>query len=96
MNNLRYLNGVLTVIAVCLVLLTLSVVGVIPKATASTTARYATVPLNADGSINVKIDPQTVMDVNLVQLRGYDVPVRYANNAYFGYIPTFEIAKPTH
>jgi hypothetical protein len=54
------------------------------------------VPLNADGSINVKIDPQTVMDVNLVQLRGYDVPVRYANNAYFGYIPTFEIAKPTH
>ena len=96
MNNLRYLNGVLTVIAVCLVLLTLSVIGVIPKATASTGARYATIPLNADGSINVKIDPQTIMNVNLVQLRGYEVPVKYANSTYFGYIPTFEIGKPNH
>lgn len=94
MNNLKYLNGVLTIIAVCLVLLTLSVIGVIPKATASTANKYATVPLNADGSINVRIDPQTVMDVNIVQLRGYEVPVKYSNGLYFGYIPTFDISKP--
>jgi hypothetical protein len=95
MNNLKYLNGVLTVIAVCLVLLTLSVIGVIPKAVASTANKFASVPLNADGSINVRIDPQTVMDVNIVQLRGYEVPVKYSNGLYFGYIPTFEVSKPT-
>jgi hypothetical protein len=96
MNNLKYLNGVLSVIAVCLVLLTLSVIGVMPKATASTANRYAAVPLNADGSINVRIDPQTIMNMNIVQLRGYEVPVKYSNGMYFGYIPTFEVSKPIH
>jgi hypothetical protein len=36
MKQLSYLNGVLTVIATCLVLITLAVTGVIPKANAAT------------------------------------------------------------
>ena len=75
MKNLSYLNGVLTVIAICLLLLTLSATGIIPKATASTQSGYATVPVNADGSIKVKIDTQSIIKVNISQLSGDSIPV---------------------
>jgi len=56
MRKLNYLNGVLTVIAVCLVIITLSVLKLIPAANASPINK-ATVnlPVNADGTINVNI-----------------------------------------
>jgi len=74
MKNLKYLNGVLTVIAVCLVLLTLSVIGVIPKAAASTSTKFATVPVNPDGSINVHlVEPQEGMKVDITKISGHPI-----------------------
>jgi hypothetical protein len=75
MRSQKYLNGVLTVIAVCLVLLTLSVLGVIPKASASSPAKFATVPVNADGSINVRMDTSRIIPVNIVRLNSTSIPV---------------------
>ena len=71
MKNQKYLNGVLTVIAVCLVILTMSVIGVFPKANAATpNSRFVSVPVNPDGSINVRMEPQTIMKVNIEQIEG--------------------------
>jgi hypothetical protein len=75
MKSQKYLNCVLTVIAVCLVLLTLSVLGVIPKASASSSAKFATVPVNADGSINVRMDTSRIIPVNIVRLNSTSIPV---------------------
>lgn len=67
MSNSKYLNGVLTVIAVCLVILTLSVIGVFPKANAaSSKSHFVTVPVNADGSINVQVTTPTKVDITSV------------------------------
>ena len=83
MKSIKYLNGVLTVIAICLVLITLGVSGLLPKSYASdkppvNEKKYISVPSNADGSINVKIINST-MDVNIEEVGGIrtlgDVPV---------------------
>jgi hypothetical protein len=59
MKSLRYLNAVLSVIAACLVILTLQNLHVIPDAKAGTsgsaTPNYALVPLSADGTVEVKV-----------------------------------------
>jgi len=68
---MKYLNGVLTVIAVCLVLITFAVTGIIPAANAKDNpTRTVTVPLNADGSVNVRLAPGTVQDVNIQGVGG--------------------------
>jgi hypothetical protein len=36
-------------------------------------SNYRLVPTNADGSINVKLAPNAIMDVNLTQIRGASV-----------------------
>jgi biopolymer transport protein ExbD len=57
MKKLNYLNGVLTVIAVCLVIITLSVLKLIPAANANPNNRATiNLPVNADGTINVNIN----------------------------------------
>lgn len=95
MKNLKYLNGVLTVIAVCLVLLTLSAVGVIPKANASIASRYATVPLNPDGSINVKIESQGVQPVDIISIGGSNINAMYNDGQrYTKGLPVIVIHKP--
>jgi biopolymer transport protein ExbD len=67
MKHLKYLNVVLTVIAVCLVLITMAVTGVLPAANAKELPpRYVAVPVNADGTINV----------NLTQMGGEDIRLR--------------------
>jgi len=67
MKHLRYLNVVLTVIAINLVLITLAVTGLFPTASAKENGpRYVAVPVNADGTINV----------NLSQIRGEDIGYR--------------------
>jgi hypothetical protein len=67
MKHLRYLNVVLTVIAINLVLITLAVTGLFPTASAKENGRrYVTVPVNADGTVNV----------NLSQIRGEDIGYR--------------------
>jgi predicted metal-dependent RNase len=77
MKQLKYLNAVLTVIATCLVLITFAVTGVFPKANANdgnnlNAKRLITVPLNADGSLNVKIT-NSVMDVNIKEINSSSI-----------------------
>lgn len=71
---MKYLNGVLTVIAFCLVLITLAVTGLIPSANAEE-IKPATVnvPLNADGSINVKLTSSNIIDVNIEEVDGHSL-----------------------
>jgi hypothetical protein len=66
MKSSTYLNGVLTVIAVCLVLLTLAATGLLPAAYANDgNKKMVQVPVNSDGSINVKFVKGETMDVNI-------------------------------
>ncbi|MBM3417899.1 MAG: hypothetical protein FJY17_03120 [Bacteroidetes bacterium] len=70
---MKYLNGVLTVIAVCLILITFAITGVIQKVNAgNTNPHYVSVPVNPDGSINVKFVKGDVMDVNIEEVGGWD------------------------
>jgi hypothetical protein len=80
MNTDRYTKIVLTVIAFCLVVNTLDKLDIMPKAYANAPTpsmmppipetKYGLVPLNADGSINVKtVSP---MDVNITGIRTSD------------------------
>ena len=74
MKATNYLNGVLTVIAVCLIFLLLVETGTFPKANAGGKEthgnnKYITLPLNSDGSMNVKIVNST-MDVNIDEVGG--------------------------
>ncbi len=69
MKHSKYLNGVLTIIAFCLVIITLVITGLIPTAKGeplkNTTNRFVQVPVNPDGSINVKLNAKDVIDVNI-------------------------------
>ncbi|MBS1660761.1 MAG: hypothetical protein JST68_06895 [Bacteroidetes bacterium] len=76
MKHIQYLNAVLTVIAVCLILITLAVTGLLPTASAKEGPRYVSVPLNADGSINVRLTSGNRVDVNISQIRGEDIESR--------------------
>lgn len=68
---MKYLNAVLTVIAVCLVLITCAVTGIIPAAHANeTNQRFISVPVNPDGSLNVKLVQGQVLDVNIEEING--------------------------
>lgn len=68
-----YTKAVLTIIAVCLTLLTLQQIEIIPKAYASNSGNtnnlafgnYGLVPLNEDGSITVKLSSSSEIDVNI-------------------------------
>jgi|SRR5688572_11596843 hypothetical protein len=77
---MKYLHAVLTVIAVCLVLITFAVTGILPTAHAKETdQRFISVPVNADGSINVKLVKGETIDVNIDQINdrsiGSEIPV---------------------
>lgn len=70
-----YTKTVLTIIALCLSILTLKNVDIIPKAYASEPTKnlnvspsknYGLVPLNVDGSIDVNIKSAQTMDVKIV------------------------------
>ena len=75
MKHIKYLNAVLTVIAFCLFLITLTITGLIPSAYAKQPInnKYVQVPINPDGSITVKFSPYSTMDVNLKELNGMDI-----------------------
>lgn len=73
MSATKYLNAVLTVIALCLTLITLVVTGLLPTAKANPPqdiGRFVTVPLNPDGSLNVKLVNSEPMDVNIKEVAG--------------------------
>jgi len=71
---MKYLNAVLTVIATCLVLITLAITGLIPTANAKETkSPTVTIPLNPDGSINVNLSNQNIIDVNIEEVDGHSL-----------------------
>jgi biopolymer transport protein ExbD len=71
---MKYLHAVLTVIAVCLVLITFAVTGILPMANArETNPRFVAVPVNADGSITVKFVKEETMDVNIDEVNGKSI-----------------------
>lgn len=76
-----YTKTVLTVIAICLSIIVLNHVDIIPNAYAetpntnlTTNMEYGLVPLNADGSIDVKIKASSEIDVNITGVNGSYVP----------------------
>ncbi len=81
MNNLKvdfYTKSVLTVIAICLVLITFNQVEFMPKAFAGDVPavipgkQYGLVPLNDDGSITVRLSAFDEIDVNIVGVETSD------------------------
>lgn len=76
-----YTKGMLTIIASCLVVLVLNNVDFFPKVYAvendfklpENKINYGLVPLNEDGSINIKLDASSKIDVNLVEIDGWYV-----------------------
>ena len=83
MKSKRLTNVLLAVIAVNLTVLTLSQVNVFPEAkadaqpmsaneTAFPPSQYGIVPVNADGSITVKLVPGDEIDVNITGIDTYD------------------------
>lgn len=74
MKTDTYTKSVLTIIAISLFLLVMKEFEIIPKAYAGSNANliksgYGLVPLNIDGSVNVKVNPDQVIDV---RIRGID------------------------
>ena len=76
MKKETYNSIILTVIAICLSIIVLKDVSLFPSAYANNpiekvefNKNYGLVPLNKDGSINVKLSSQDVIDV---RLRGID------------------------
>lgn len=66
---MKYLNFILGVIAFCLLIITSNILGLIPKAT-SAPSHFVNVPINSDGSINVRFVKGETMDVNIDEIGG--------------------------
>lgn len=74
MKTDTYTKSVLTIIAISLIFLVMKEFEIVPKAYAGSNANmikpgYGLVPLNSDGSVNVKINQDQVIDV---RIRGID------------------------
>ena len=89
MKTDKYLKVVLTIIAGCLVVLTLQNLNLFPSAHAGAKitgeAPYALVPLNPDGSMDVTVKSfQDDLNVNIEKIGGYGcyngIPVVVKNN----------------
>ncbi len=83
MNQIKidiYTKSVLTVIAICLTILTINQLELLPKAYAGESinhptfkgVNYGLVPLNEDGSITVKLSSADEIDVNIVGISTSD------------------------
>lgn len=71
MQTDRYTKAVLTVIAACLLVLVLRPLALVPPAVAAAPAggrSYGLVPVNADGSVTVRLQAGAPMPVNLVSV----------------------------
>ena len=72
MKQDSYTKTLLTIIAICLIVLTMKQVDIFPSAFAGTPIKnvsdkvnYGLVPLNSDGSITVKFAASSTMDINI-------------------------------
>ena len=78
MKTDTYTKTILTIIAGCLVILVLKTENVFPQARATETKttlsplNYKLVPVNEDGSINVRLTPSQTIDVNIENISTSD------------------------
>ncbi len=80
MKTDTYTKIILTIIAICLLILTLNQVDLIPKAYAAEqdelfetgSINYGLIPLNEDGSFSVKLSGQEEFNVNIVGINTSD------------------------
>ena len=78
MKTDRFTKTVLSIIAICLVIIVFRDTQIIPEAQATSNStmnnipNYAFIPVNEDGSINVKLTPYQTIDVNLKNIDTYD------------------------
>lgn len=72
-----YTKAILTIIAICLLVLTFKQLDIATPAFAeeapAPSPAYGLVPLNEDGSITVRLEPSSDMNVNLSQIGGRHV-----------------------
>lgn len=79
MKTDTYTKFILTVIAICLVVIIAKDVTLVPKAHATNDVttipanpNYGLIPINPDGTVTVKLAPSDVMDVNIKQITTHD------------------------
>lgn len=77
MQTDTYTKSVLTVIAVCLCLLTIQQIGLIPTANASGSrvlplGNISLLPVDVDGEVKVRLMNNSKVDVNITGIRTYD------------------------
>lgn len=80
MKTDRYTQVVLTIIAACLLALVLRPLALVPSAVAATPTggrAYGLVPVNADGSLTVRLQTGAPMKVSIV---GISSPYRHPNS----------------
>ncbi|WP_458329978.1 hypothetical protein [Peijinzhouia sedimentorum] len=74
-NSDTYTKTILTIIALCLMLLVFQNVSFVNTAQANSEIpnSYGLIPLNEDGSINVRLIDQNRIDVNIRSIGGKDI-----------------------
>ncbi len=74
MKTDMYTKFIFTLIAICLVIIVVRDLEIIPKAHAnsSTGTTYGSIPINSDGSINVRLSNTDEIDVNIKNIATYD------------------------
>lgn len=74
MKTDTYTKFIITVIAICLVIIIIRDTDMISKAYANTPSltNYGLIPINDDGSINVKLVNSNEIDVNIKNIDTYD------------------------
>ncbi|WP_109299688.1 hypothetical protein [Aquimarina sp. AU474] len=74
MKTNKYSQFLLTIIAVCLVIIVIRDIDIIPKAHANSSYHntFANLPINEDGSITVRINNTDEINVNIKSIDTYD------------------------
>ncbi len=74
MKTDSYTKFILSIIAICLIIIVIRDMDIIPKAYANNTteSNYGILPINNDGSITVRLSNTDEIDVNITNIDTYD------------------------
>lgn len=74
MKTDHYTKFIFTIIAICLVIIVIRDIELIPKVHANNIPvnNYSLIPVNSDGSINVRVSNMDEIDVNIKKIDTYD------------------------
>ncbi|EZH74519.1 hypothetical protein ATO12_12170 [Aquimarina atlantica] len=74
MKTDTYTKSIITIIAICLVVIVIRDIDIFPKAYANNTptTNYGLIPINDDGSITVRLSNTDEIDVNIKNIDTYD------------------------